>query len=177
MRLGRAMAGALAIFALGSCSSVTDRWNFCKAENRRIPDAEMKGRLLLNVRKQERRGSDGTIVSGGLPPYMERYLATRLSRNATDKEIESELASFSQKYPLCCQINESDILSPDNPYLGIYPDGDFGASDREADGQYYFANIYISLKNPFKGNYHIALLIGDIYTDQRQLIVAATRAF
>jgi len=117
--------------------------NFCKEENRRIPDAELKGRLLLGM-SEVRHGASK------LPDEIRDYL----SRSAPDGGRESRLHALNryvQENPGCCWFDDNDLKYRSNPiYLPWFapgPSPHIADADFDVVGEYvskgYFSNFYI----------------------------------
>lgn len=112
--------------------------NYCKMENRQIPDAELKGRLLLSLFKGQIHGRRMPFIT----IEIEQHLASLgLSANALssglDPRVSRALAEFVEQQPLCCQLVVKELTSPTNEQL---------LDDETRDG--YFANFYV-LKPPY----------------------------
>jgi hypothetical protein len=74
--------------------------NFCKAENRQIPDAELKARLLFQLRKVQK-----------LPAYIEDYIRTNAKVAASDFEIVATIERFVRANPNCCHFVTPSIMT------------------------------------------------------------------
>ena len=105
-------AVATIVMLLGGCANEQEL-RFCERENRTIPDAELKGRLLFQLYKYPSSW-------GKLPSYMHVYIARNLSEDASDEKVQVILTEYANKNPLCCQFTpRSDNI--DRMYEGKIP--------------------------------------------------------
>ncbi|WP_263588901.1 hypothetical protein [Sphingopyxis sp. GC21] len=156
------MALVSSTMMLSACGDVypSEGDGFCKPENRRIPENEMKARLLLSIHKQHQSGTLSTgypyghgQVVHGLPDYLEAYLIQQLPASAPDTSIRATLQTFVEANPLCCQITTVDAAlvndkggenRSDNPYYNVnFPGRPLGELSKHPDGETYFANFYV----------------------------------
>lgn len=146
IQIGAALS---ALFLLSGCGH-RPAPNFCKAENRQIPDLEMKGRLLLNMYKFQNPVKDPRFPNNKpevreragwvtLPKPINEYLKARSPINATEYQIQQILMSYVKTNPLCCQLIVDELYSDSNIMYKVY---DFSSSD-------YFANFYLIDEGPF----------------------------
>ena len=128
------------VLAFTACDGYHPAENYCEAEQRRIPDIELKGRLLASI-----RSAPSLRQSWGLelPVEMEQYLLARglaaddlenphLSATAR-KMTALALIDFVEKNPLCCQLAVKEVRDKSN-----HP----GEND-ESDTRGWFANFYV----------------------------------
>ena len=144
-RRASALIGAFSLSACGLAALGPPAPNFCKAENRRIPDSEMKGRLLLSLWKKHR--SPSGYISGGLPDYMETYVAEKVSANASDEEVRVALTRFAQENPQCCRLDSKELENLNNPALNASMEDGSGRAHQyfaEWVAKGYFANFRVN---------------------------------
>jgi hypothetical protein len=126
----------LVVVMLGACGFKPAE-NYCEEEHRKIPDAELKGKLLLSIRNVGilERAHEGIsyLNSVHLTKEIEEYLSTRgLSDKSPNDEVIFALTEFVEAHPICCQLIVKEVSSTTNKPL---------LDDETRDG--YFANFYV----------------------------------
>jgi len=107
--------------------------NYCKMENRQIPDAELKGRLLLSLREGQIHRREMPFITIEIDQHLASLgLSANALSSSLDPRVSRALAEFVEQHPLCCQLVVKELTSPTNVEL---------VGDETSEG--YFGNFYV----------------------------------
>ncbi len=111
-RVKSVVIACLALLALSGCNKYGGASRYCEREQRVIPDAELKGRLLLNIRKSgfifAKKSYDKKTPDWlQLPNEIETYLGNRIQNNSSEPDVLEMLIEYTSKYPECCKFSNN----------------------------------------------------------------------